>query len=279
VVTMTGLFVESGPIVQVKSRGRTPDVMQDVDPSVTWDGPLVVMVNSFSASASEIIAAAVQDYERAVVVGTSTFGKGTVQRFIDLDRSVAGYSEIKPLGSVKLTIQKFYRIDGGSTQLRGVTPDIILPDDYYYLEMGEKENEFPMEWTEITPVPHEQNVLKVQKLDQLKARSAQRVKEDASFQEILKNAQRLKSQRDNSVYSLNLEKFRTGQEALNKEIEAYKKLFEQDVVFGVENVPSDVSYIEGEEGRKARNEDWLKGIRQDVLLRETLQVMHDMLAN
>ena len=279
VVTMTGLFVESGPIVQVKSRGRTPDVMQDVDPSVTWDGPLVVMVNSFSASASEIIAAAVQDYERGIVVGTPTFGKGTVQRFIDLDRSVAGYTEIKPLGSVKLTIQKFYRIDGGSTQLRGVVPDIVLPDDYYYLEMGEKENEFPMEWTEITPVPHEQNVLKVAKLDQLKARSAQRVKEDATFQEILKNAQRLKSQRDNSVYSLNLEKFRTGQEALNKEIEAYKKLFEQEIVYGVENVPSDVAYVEGEEGRKARNEDWLKSVRQDVLLRETLQVMHDMLAN
>jgi len=282
VVTMTGLFMETGPIVQVKSRGRTPDVMQDIDPTVTWDGPVIVMVNSFSASASEIIAAAIQDYERGVVVGSpSTFGKGTVQRFIDLDRSVSGYNEIKPLGSVKLTIQKFYRIDGGSTQLRGVIPDIVLPDDYFYLEMGERENEFPMEWTEISPVPHSQEIYTVHKnkLDQLKAKSAQRVREDAVFQEILKNAQRLKTQRDNSVFSLNLEKFKAEQEAWEDHSDAYKKLFDQEVVFGVENLKTDIAYLESEEGRKARNEDWLKDIRRDVQLRESLQVMHDMLAN
>ena len=280
VVTMTGLFVESGPIVQVKSRGRTPDVMQDIDPGVTWNGPVVVMVNTFSASASEIIAAALQDYNRGIVVGSpSTFGKGTVQRFIDLDRSVAGFSEIKPLGSVKLTIQKFYRIDGGSTQLRGVIPDIVLPDDFYYLEVGEKDNDFPMEWTEIASVPHEQNVYKVQKLDQIKAKSAQRVKEDPIFKEILENAKRLKTQRDNSEYTLNLEQFRALQEKMHEQNESYKKLFEQDVVFGVENLRSDIAYIEAEEGRKARNEDWVKTIRQDIHLRETLQIMHDILAN
>lgn len=280
VVTMSGLFVESGPVVQVKSRDRTPDVLQDVDPGVTWDGPLIIMVNSFSASASEIIAAAMQDYDRAVIVGSpSTFGKGTVQRFIDLDRSVSGYYEIKPLGSVKLTIQKFYRIDGGSTQLRGVEPDIVLPDDFYYLETGEKESEFPMKWTEIAPVPHEQKVYQVRKLDQLKAKSAQRVKNNPVFQEILANAKRLKDQRDNSVYTLNLDAFHTQQDELQKKVDAYKDLFEQDVVFGVENLPGEVAYIEAEEGRKARNEDWLKDVRRDVHLQETLLIMHDMLSN
>ncbi|MBK7409879.1 MAG: carboxy terminal-processing peptidase [Saprospirales bacterium] len=278
VVTMSGLFIESGPIVQVKSRDRTPDVLKDVDPGVTYNGPLIIMVNTFSASASEIIAAAMQDYERAVIVGSpSTFGKGTVQRFIDLDRSVTGYYEIKPLGSVKLTIQKFYRIDGGSTQLRGVEPDIVLPDDFIYLDMGEKETEFPMKWTEIASVPHEQKVYKVQNLDQLKAQSSQRVKNNPVYQEILVNAKRLKDQRDNSVYPLNLDKYRTEQEQLQKKIDAYKKLFENDVVFGVENIPTDVDYLNAEEGRKARNEDWLKDVRKDVQLQETLLIMHDML--
>ncbi|MEO1715046.1 MAG: S41 family peptidase, partial [Bacteroidota bacterium] len=159
VVTMSGFFIEKGPIVQVKARGRSPEVLEDNDPSVKWDGHLIVMVNQFSASASEILAAALQDYERAVIVGsTSTFGKGTVQRFYNLDRAIPGYSELKPFGEIKLTTQKFYRIDGGSTQLKGVTPDIILPDMYSYIETGEKEQEYPMNWTQIAPVPHEQNV-------------------------------------------------------------------------------------------------------------------------
>jgi carboxyl-terminal processing protease len=280
VVTMTGLFIESGPVVQVKSRDRTPDVLKDVDPGVAWDGPLIIMVNTFSASASEIIAAALQDYERAVIVGSSnTFGKGTVQRFIDLDRSVAGHNEIKPLGSVKLTIQKFYRIDGGSTQLRGVTPDIVLPDDFQYLDLGEKENEFPMEWTEIASVPHTQKVYTVRNLDKLKARSAQRVKSNPTFQEVAQNAQRMKDQRDDSVITLELKTYQNRQKSLQEKIDAYKALFEQDVVFGVENLPVDVAYVEAEEGRKARNEDWIKDVRRDIQLQETLQIMHDMLGN
>lgn len=278
VVTMTGLFIEKGPVVQVKSRDRTPDVLSDVDPGVAWNGPIIVMVNTFSASASEIIAAAIQDYERGIVVGSpSTFGKGTVQRFIDLDRSVNGYNEIKPLGSVKMTIQKFYRIDGGSTQLRGVVPDIILPDDFHYLNMGEKEHEFPMEWTEIASVPHDQKVLRINKIDHLKSKSAQRVKNNPTFQEVLANAKRLKEQRENSVYPLNLSQYKARQEEIKARAESYEKLFEQEVVFGVENIPADIPYLNAEEGRKARNEDWLKNVRKDVELMETLQIMHDML--
>jgi carboxyl-terminal processing protease len=280
VVTMSGLFLETGPIVQVKSRGRTPDVLQDVNPGVVWNGPLVIMVNNFSASASEIIAAAMQDYERAVVVGSpATFGKGTVQRFFNLDRYASGRNDIQPLGQVKMTIQKFYRIDGGSTQLRGVVPDIILPDDYYYLELGEKENEFPMEWTEIASVAHSQNIYKVKNLKQLKANSAQRVKENETFQAILNNAQRLKNQRDNSVYTLKLDSFKAQRDQLQAYNERYQKLFEQEFVSGVENLPAEVAYIQSEEGRKARNEDWIKGLQQDIQLQETLLIMQDMLAN
>ncbi|HKK80218.1 MAG TPA: S41 family peptidase, partial [Phaeodactylibacter sp.] len=139
VVKMTGLFIEKGPVVQVKARGRDPEVLRDVDSRVQYDGQLIVMVNSYSASASEILAAALQDYDRALIVGSpSTYGKGTVQRFINLDRTIRGFSEVKPLGELKLTTQKFYRIDGGSTQLRGVTPDIVLPDNFYYIKTGER---------------------------------------------------------------------------------------------------------------------------------------------
>ncbi len=166
---MSGFFIEEGPIVQVKARNHSPEILEDKDPKVQYDGPLIVMVNSFSASASEILAAALQDYGRAIIVGSNaTFGKGTVQRFIDLDQGIKGNSDITPLGELKLTIQKFYRVNGGSTQLKGVTPDIVLPDRYHYFELGEREHEFAMEWTEINPVRYEQHVTRLDKVNELK---------------------------------------------------------------------------------------------------------------
>ncbi|MEL7342220.1 MAG: S41 family peptidase, partial [Bacteroidota bacterium] len=149
VVEMSGYFIEQGPIVQVRSKRGRPQVLSDSDPDVLYDGPLVIMVNSFSASASEIMAAALQDYDRAIVVGTTSYGKGTVQRFVDLDNILRG-NQTDPLGDIKLTIQKFYRINGGATQHRGVVPDIILPDQYSQLEIGEREQEYSMPWDEIS---------------------------------------------------------------------------------------------------------------------------------
>ncbi|MEL6989814.1 MAG: S41 family peptidase, partial [Bacteroidota bacterium] len=159
VVDMSGFFIEKGPIVQAKSRGREPYSLKDSDPTVQYDGPVIVMVNGYSASASEILAAALQDYKRAVIVGsTSTYGKGTVQRFFDLDRVIQGGDELKPLGDLKVTTQKFYRVDGGSTQLKGVVPDIILPDNFHYIKTGEKDLDYPLEWTKIDPVDYKQDV-------------------------------------------------------------------------------------------------------------------------
>ncbi|MEL6926775.1 MAG: carboxy terminal-processing peptidase, partial [Bacteroidota bacterium] len=208
VVQMSGLFIEEGPIVQVKARESSADVLEDTDPSVQYDGPLVVMVNSFSASASEILAAALQDYGRAVIVGSnSTFGKGTVQRFFDLDRAIRGNAEVKPLGEVKVTIQKFYRINGGSNQLKGVIPDIVLPDRYHYLKLGEKENEYAMQWSSIEPVDYSQSVTSLDNMDKIKAASQTRVENDPTFGLILESAKRLKEQRDDTDYTLNLKEF------------------------------------------------------------------------
>ncbi|MBO9682725.1 MAG: PDZ domain-containing protein, partial [Flavisolibacter sp.] len=154
VVQIAGLFIDRGPIVQVKSRGRAPEVLRDNDAGVLWDGPLAVMVNEFSASASEIFAAAMQDYGRAVVIGsTSTYGKGSVQRSIGLDPDNF-LSSNSDLGSLKLTLQKFYRISGGSTQLKGVVPDIIIPDFYEYLKIREKDNSTALEWDSIPALRH-----------------------------------------------------------------------------------------------------------------------------
>ncbi|MFO8087052.1 MAG: S41 family peptidase [Bacteroidales bacterium] len=141
VVKIAGLFLDKGPVVQIKAMTGESRIMKDHKAGALYDGPLVILVNQGSASASEILAAAMQDYGRAVIVGSpSTFGKGTVQRFFDLDQMVRAkqYEEFKPLGSIKLTTQKFYRVNGGATQLKGVKPDIVLPDRYAYVDVGEK---------------------------------------------------------------------------------------------------------------------------------------------
>lgn len=277
VVKMGGFFIEEGPIVQVKSRVHKPEVYTDDDPSVQYGGPLIVMVNQFSASASEILAAALQDYKRAVIVGTPTFGKGTVQRFFDLDAVVRGNPEVKPLGEVKLTVQKFFRVNGGSTQLKGVTPDIIFPDPWLYVETGEKEEDFPMEWTQIDPVPYDQKVYSTDKMPLLKDKAAGRIKSNELFQKIDARAKRMKQQRDNSVHSLNIDAYRAENDKWEAEDKEYETLFEKEVLSNIQNLSMDMAGIEADESKKARNSEWLKNVKKDVYLLETLNIMHDML--
>lgn len=278
VVKMSGLFIEEGPIVQVKSRNRDPQILEDNDPRVQYDGPLIVMVNEFSASASEILAAALQDYGRAIIVGSkSTFGKGTVQRFYDLDRAIPGNFDVKPLGQIKLTTQKFYRVDGGSTQLRGVTPDIILPDSYQFLETGEKENDFPLAWSEIEPAEYRQNVFKLKNLPLISHNSEKRVKMSEAFQLVEKNAIRLKKQREMSEYPISLEAYREWDENLKEEADKYKEIFQAIDDLSVANLPVDLESINKDESKKARNDDWIETVKKDSYIYESLAIMHDLL--
>lgn len=279
VIKMTGYFIESGPIVQVKSRDKEPEVLKDVDPRVQYDGPLVVMVNSYSASASEILAAALQDYGRAVIVGsgTSTFGKGTVQRFVDLDRTIRGYNELKPLGEIKLTTQKFYRINGGSTQLKGVVPDIVLPDNWFYIDSGEREREYAMEWTEIAPVSYGQNVTKIKSLDKIRARSQERISENSSFQKIVENARRLEAQRDQSQFPLSISGYQRMNKEQKEEAAQYEGIFSEVVFQGARNLPADLPAIKADESWTARNEEWLKSISKDMYLKEAMFILHDLI--
>ncbi len=279
VVQMSGLFIEEGPIVQVKDRSGRPSLHNDKDDSVLYSGPLVIMVNQYSASASEIIAAAMQDYNRAIIVGsTSTFGKGTVQRFFDLDRGINGYNDLKPLGNVKMTTQKFYRVNGGSTQLKGVIPDIVYPDIYHYIETGEKEYDNPLEWSEIAPVKYGQHVVVLENKQKLVDNSKERVGQSKDFNLILERALKLKEERDQSKYPLKLNSYREMVEKREEDGKKYENLLKNDIL-GLEiiNLKDDMPKINMDESNKAKNEEFVKDLRKDIYLEETMYVIRDMI--
>lgn len=279
VVDMAGLFIDKGPVVQVKQKTSNPQILEDNDPGIVYDGPLVVMVNSNSASASEILAAAIQDYKRGVIVGTSpsSFGKGTVQRFYNLDDYLPSqYNTIKPLGEVKITTQKFYRVNGGATQLKGVTPDIILPDPYYLLDQGEKEQDYPMAWDEITPAKY-QPLQQSYNLSKLKNNSESRVKNSSGFAILNDAAKRLKKQKDNTIVSLNYAKYSAEQKKYKEEA---KKLdiFDKEIP-GVEVVglKADIEATATSDTTKiAKAKEFYKAIKKDIYLNETVAIITEM---
>lgn len=279
VVDMTGLFIEEGPIVQVKPKDRPAYIHTDRDDNVQYDGPLIVMTNHLSASASEILAAALQDYDRALIVGSkSTFGKGSVQRFFDLDRALKGNEDFKPLGNLKISMQKFYRVNGGSTQLKGVTPDIILPDSYHYIDTGEKEYDNALEWTEIEPKHYSQDVVELQNKSKIVALSNKRVEEDEKFQLILENAKRLQVNRDQSKYPIGAKEYGDLMDQRRTEAEKFEDLYDDDVDFlKVRNMAVDTAYINADKSRVGRNDAFIDGLKKDFYLEETLFILRDLI--
>ncbi len=276
VIDMSGMFVDKGPMVQVKGRSNKVEVYEDTESGVLWDKPIIILVNQGSASASEIIAAALQDYGRAVIVGAKgTYGKGTVQRFVDLDK-VIGNSDVKPLGQVKLTIQKFYRINGGSTQLRGVTPDIILPDAYNYIEVGEKENEYPMEWNEVAAANY-QKTNSIKDMAALRNKSEARVKRDATFTLLEENAKRLKKQKEDTKYPIGMKEYRDFVAKKKDENKKYEDMFKPIDDISSINLNVDVEAIKADSSHIGRNDDFIKGTKKDVQLYETMNIMHDLI--
>jgi carboxyl-terminal processing protease len=280
VVDMSGFFIESGPIVQVKGREDRPMLHQDKDKSVLYDGPLVIMVNQYSASASEIIAAAMQDYNRAIIVGSnSTFGKGTVQRFYDLDRVSNGYEEYKPLGNVKITMQKFYRVNGGSTQLKGVVPDVILPDIYHYIETGEKEYDNPLTWTEIEATKFGQSVVLLENKNKIIENSKQRLAKNNDFNLILDRALKLKKERDESKYPLKLNSYRAMIDKRKEDGKKYENIMKNDIAnLEISNLSVDLPKINVDESNKAKNDEFIKDLKKDIYLEETMFIIRDMIS-
>jgi carboxyl-terminal processing protease len=247
-------------------------------PEIEYDGPLVVMVNYNSASASEILAAAMQDYKRAIIVGSpGTFGKGTVQRFLNLDDYLLlAFDSLKPLGSLKITFQKFYRINGGSTQLKGVTPDIIFPDVSTYVETGEKDMDFPIGWDEIAPANYQ-----VSKMDynipKLKEKSEKRVDENAAFTTVKEKSLELKKQKDLTAQSLNIDAFTIEKNEIENSNKKYEDAVIKDIEgFTAKNLSSDIKSIESDSTTILRNKEWLKSLQKDVYLYETVNILGDI---
>ncbi|MGY0426749.1 MAG: carboxy terminal-processing peptidase, partial [Polaribacter sp.] len=179
VIEIAGLFITEGPVVQVKYRDQDPIVKKDTDPKMQWDGSLVVLVNELSASASEIFAAAMQDYGRAVIIGgNQTFGKGTVQTLIPINKFYPKYK--KDLGAIKMTIQKFYRVNGGSTQIEGVYSDIVTPSKYSYMKFGEKDLPHALAWDKIAKANYAQTNM-YKNFANVISESKQRVATSAKF--------------------------------------------------------------------------------------------------
>ncbi len=279
VVQMVGLFVEQGPVVQVKDRDGSPRILPAREKSVLYEGPLAVMVDELSASAAEIFAAAIQDYKRGVIIGsTSTYGKGTVQRPFPLDNPAGSTNGESGLGAIKLTLEKFYRISGGSTQLRGVSSDVVLPNLFEYYKIREKDSPDALPWDEI-PKADYTTWKYAYDLNIIKGLSGQRLKNNAAFALIHSNAQWLGSKESDKVTSLNLKKYQEEQLQLRatiRQVETLSKLSAANEL-DVQALPQDLHKYDTDKGKADRFRQWLKGERTDIYLGEAVNVLNDMI--
>lgn len=273
VVKMVGLFIPDGPIVQVKAPGRNPEILPDPDKKVQYDGPLVVMINNFSASASEIFAAAIQDYKRGIVVGSKhSYGKGTVQNVIDLNQFIRGNS-YGDLGALKTTIQKFYRINGGSTQREGVKSDIVFPDRFSYLDMGERDEESALPWDKIEPAKYQPlNV----NFDNIIANSKKRIAANPTFNLIDENAKWIFERKDENDFSLNLNDFKREIAAADVKIKKFKAISDYNNKYTFTSLPDEVALFEKDTLLKQKRERWHEDLQKDVYMEETLNIISDM---
>jgi carboxyl-terminal processing protease len=274
VVQMAGLFIPEGPVVQVRSRGGDAVVLRDRDKNVQYEGPLAIMVNEYSASASEIMAAAMQDYKRAVIIGsTQTFGKGTVQRLFNLD----DFYPVKDggsLGALKLTQQKFYRADGGSTQLKGVASDIVLPDPYY--EVAERKDSDALAWDEIPRASFTAWYNPVN-AESLKKSSEKRMASSAAFKLLNENLNTLKKLEKQETYSLNLQTYKTEQKTNTAALKKYDAVNDKVKELNIINIKSDMEKFGSDSSKIARNKDWIRIRTKDIYLDEAVNVMNDLI--
>jgi carboxyl-terminal processing protease len=274
VVEMAGLFFSTGPVVQVKGKG-VQNVLMDKNPDIAWDGPLAIMINHSSASASEILAAAIQDYKRGVIIGTPSFGKGTVQSFIDLDNFLLPqFDTIKPIGQVKVTQQKFYRINGGATQLKGVIPDVLLPDPYAFIDAGEKQLENPMPWDEISKANYREfNTINYPKVIK---KSSMRVEKNQLFALINEQAKEIKLKKDDTKYNLKIDNFRAEQKQFRDQNKKYEDLRKEIKGFNAMMLDEDKMRIGNDTTRLGRETRWAKNVAKDLYIYEASNVLNDL---
>ena len=274
VVQMAGLFIDKGPIVQIRNKEGRSQTLYDETPGILYDGPLVVMANEFSASASEIFAGAIQDYKRGIVVGsTSTYGKGTVQRNVAFGKPLDSLGIQTEYGSVKLTFQKFYRITGSSTQKKGVVPDVILPDEYEYLKYREKDNESALSWDEMEKAKYAiwSNYTQLSPIIQA---TNLRLQNDTALIRFKQNLQWVSSQVETPVY-LKLDKY----QAFKKRVQEVSKQNEQALKLKtpMKLVPMkadyDKFYNNPDKSKQDRYQAWIKDLAKDFQLNESSNIL------
>ena len=275
VVDMAGMFIKNGPVVQVKYFDKEKQVLSDRDRSILWTGPLVILVNEGSASASEILAAAMQDYKRAIIIGgNQTWGKGTVQNVFPLNRMVRGNTN-GDLGALRYTTQKYYRINGGSVQLEGVKSDINVPYRYKYLDFGEKDSENPLEWDEIDNVDYttwQSNF----DFDQAIQKSKDRMSNNEYLKLVDENAKWIKSVRDDKLINLNYDKFKKELEENLSETKKFDALNEFSMDFNFKSLPYEIDLIEKDSVLGIKRKRWHKSLNKDVYIEEALNVLSDL---
>lgn len=278
-VKMVGYFIDKGAVVQINGIEQNhPEVLSDIDPRIQFELPLVVMVNNFSASASEIFAAAIQDYQRGVIVGVNTFGKGTVQRFFELDQLAKHFnapSEALPLGSIKQTISKFYRIDGGATQLKGVQPDIILPEPYMYVEIGEKEYDFALPWSSIKSSNYHKNERNYV-LDSLIKHSQKRIEKDSFFNQIDEQAQFVKRIQNKSSYPLNYSKFIELKNNIENERKKFKENTKNLSDWEIDFTKYDYQKSKTDSIYADRMKKFKESVNKDAYIKESLKILKEI---
>ena len=272
-IEITGLFIEKGPVVQVKYRDKKPIVKSDKDAQIKWNGPLVVLTNELSASASEIFAAAMQDYKRAVILGGKhTYGKGTVQSVLDLNRY---HNLSEDIGALKMTIQKFYRVNGGSTQLEGVQSDIMLPSRYSYMPIGERDLDNPLQFDQIEPANYAlwDNYAN---LNEVINNSKKRVSNNTYFKLIDSNAQWLKKSQDDSLVYLNFNAYKADLEKNTVESLKYESL--KDYVSNLTYISPkyELPFLEQDPVLAEKREAWHKNLQNDLYVEEALNVLSEL---
>jgi carboxyl-terminal processing protease len=280
VVQMVGMFIGHGPVVQVRDKDGKSSVLNDRTDSVLYNGPLAVMVNEGSASASEIFAAAIQDYKRGIIVGsTSTYGKGTVQKNVPLGKPLDYFSGRTDLGAVKLTFQKFYRVNGGSTQLKGITPDVILPDVYDYMKIREKDDPAALQWDEIPRSDYHiwQNSFD---FDGLIRKENEMVNNNVAFNSIKSNTQWLGKNMDSPI-ELNIEKYKQQQKLLratSTQTTSLSKL-KDEMEVDVLKEDKDKFFNNPNKMKADFYQAWLKQTKSDIYLNQTVKIISDMIAS
>lgn len=276
-VDITGFFVDKGPVVQVASSGST-QVLRSQSNEIIWDGPLIILVNEISASASEILAAALQDYNRAIVIGSKqTYGKGTVQNMIDLNEWLRN-SNVDDLGAVKITSQKFYRINGGSTQLEGVKSDIVIPDRYSYFDLGERDYDNPLPYDKIKPANYKQWKGTLD-LNKAITKSNLRIKENEHIKLIDENAKWLKQQRDNNQISLNYETYKADMNTRKEELERYEVMDDYNNNMEFNALPHEIREMEQDTTLAEKRNRWYKNLKKDIYVEEAVYVLMDLLTD